>query len=129
MHFFEPRVRYCPLEMNPILKAILEHNELRRFRDVVKYEMLIAVLHEVDSKYYFENTILAIVRMECEKILNIERLTRSSYNLVKRISNRVIVLRRQRIEEEKYRRDNFINDVRRSLCALNYVVSNTLNHH
>ena len=129
MHFFEPRVQYCPLEMNPILKAILENNEVRHFRDVVKYEMLIAVLHELDSKYYFENAIIAIVRMECEQILNIERLTRSSYNLVKRISNRVIVLQRQRIEEEKYMRDNFINDVRRSLCALNYVVSNTLNHH
>ena len=128
MHFFEPRVRYCHLEMNPILKAILKHNELRRFCDIVKEEMLIAVLDELDSKYYFENTILAIVRMECEKILTNERLTRSSYNLVKRISNRVIVLQRQRIEEESYMRDNFINDVRRSLCALNYVVLTTLNY-
>ena len=108
--------------MNLILKVILEHNELRRFRDVVKEEMLIAVLDELDSKYYFENSILSIVRLECEQILTKERLTRSSYNLVKRISNRVIVLRRQLIEEKNYMRDNFINDVRRSLCALNYVL-------
>ena len=126
LRFFEPNVLYCPLAMGLILKAILEKHKLRYFCEVVKEEMVIALLGKLDFKYCMENAILAIVKMECLRKLNIKRLTRSSHKLVEKVAHKAIKHRRLRVLQESHIRSNFTEDVRRTLGELRHILSTTM---
>ena len=73
--------------MSPILREILEKHKLRHFCDVVKEEMVIAILDKLELKYYTENAILAIVKMECSHTSNMKRLTWSSHKIVEKVAH------------------------------------------
>ena len=126
LSFFEPKVLYCPPAMVPIFRGILEKHQLRHYREAVKVEMVVALLDNLEFNHYYENTIMAIVRLECVCFLHVNRLTRSSHKMIYDLTKRVFLIRKNCFAEEHYLINDFTEDVRRSLGKLMHVLNNSI---
>jgi hypothetical protein len=136
VEFYEPNVLYCPREMEPILKAILDDGELfKNHRQVVKKTMVSTMQSTPNpsSLKYIEMQELAmtaIIDSEISKrsllglnsTLSLESRTRSAASTTSKIKIKWKQLWLKRNKEERHLVPTFAENVKRSLRELNYVI-------
>ena len=135
VEFYEPNVLYCPREMEPILKAILDDGELfKNHRQVVK-QMMVSTIQSTPNpsslKYseMQELAVTAIIDSEISKqtllglhsTLSLESRTRWAASSESKIKMKWKQLWLKRNNEETHLVPTFAENVKRSLRELNYV--------
>ena len=136
MEFYEPNVLYCPREMEPILRAILDDGDLfKNHRQVVKKTMVSTILSAMNPsslKYneMQELAMTAIIDSEISKrtfiglhsTLSLDSRTRSTASSTSKIKTKWKRLWLKRNSEESHLVPTFAENVKRSIRELNYVI-------
>jgi GTP cyclohydrolase FolE2 len=111
--FYAPSVYYCPLTMTVILQSILDNQEVfEQHRWVVKAAM-VSVLEEADGDVLDDEWKLQKIAVEAIIVAVAEKQSTDEI---------ACNLREKRLVDEAYLRPTFVEDVKRSLNELKYIV-------
>jgi hypothetical protein len=122
--FYEPSVYYCPPTMTVILQSILDNQELFEQHQWVVKPAMVSVLEEADGDVLDDEWELQKIAVEAIVVAVAEK---QSTDEIAR--NRKIILlaccnlQEKRLVDEAYLRPTFVEDVKRSLNELKYIVS------
>ena len=122
--FYEPSVYYCPPTMTVILWSILYNQELFEQHQWVVKAAMVSVLEEADGDVLDDEWKLQKIALEAIVVAVAEK---QSTNEIAR-NRRIILLtccslREKRLVDEAYLRPTFVEDIKRSLNELKYIVS------